>query len=97
MALHPETCSHCALAVTLTQRAYDAQRQPPEAIKEALLLGIGMGEIGAGDAPTCEECRMYIEALRAEHERLIRESGSAETVTPTSPAPQTAPSTTAGK
>lgn len=74
MPLHPETCPHCGLALTLTRRAFDLARPPPEAIREALLIGIGMGEIGAGDTPSCDECRTYIEAIRVEHERILARS-----------------------
>jgi len=92
MPLHPDICSHCALAMTLTQRAYQVQRPPPEAIKEALLLGIGMGEIGAAATPeVCEECRSYLVSIAAEHKKLLDQMPTEPVAPQATQAPQTSP------
>jgi hypothetical protein len=63
MPLHPETCAHCAVALTLTQQAFETKLPPPEAIRGALLLGVVVGGLSL-DAPLCEECRTLITASR---------------------------------
>jgi hypothetical protein len=97
MPLHPDTCSHCNLALTLTQRAFQVQRPPPEAIREALLLGVGMGSIGATEAEACEECRSYLEKLHAEHEQMSSAATAESSPTPEHAASESQPNAPASK
>lgn len=72
MPLHPETCAHCSGALALTQHAFETKLPPPEAIRNALLLGVVVGELGPVlETLTCEECKALLEATR---EKLLTPS-----------------------
>lgn len=63
MPLHPETCAHCSSTMALLHQSFEAKERPPEAMRGALLFGIAIGD-EAKSAPTCEECRAQLEAIR---------------------------------
>src|SRR5271154_880212 len=64
MPFQPETCAHCACTFLLTQHAFEAKMPPPEAVRQALLLGFAYGEQHI-NPPICDECRTQLDAHRS--------------------------------
>jgi|SRR5208337_4052241 len=63
MPFQPETCAHCACTLTLTQHAFETKASPPDAIRQALLLGFAQGEQHLSP-PMCDECHEQLEGHR---------------------------------